>query len=159
LGNLWCFSYAKKSLENPGRSVMPGSDYVLHSIGILQSPLKELQEAPRQGDEGAPEVWLVVNASVAEGLETLAVGDEIIVITWLHKAQRDVLKVHPRGDETVPLAGVFATRSPDRPNPLGLHQVTVLEITGERLKVGPIEAIDGTPVIDIKPVLLQSADS
>jgi tRNA-Thr(GGU) m(6)t(6)A37 methyltransferase TsaA len=87
------------------------------------------------------------------------VGDEIIVITWLHKAQRDILKVHPRGDETMPLAGVFATRSPDRPNPLGLHRVTVLKIAGRRLKVGPIEAIDGTPVVDIKPVLLKSADA
>ena len=100
-----------------------------------------------------------MNASVAEGLEALVVGDEIIVITWLHKAKRDILKVHPRGDETVPLAGVFATRSPDRPNPLGLHRVTVLEIAGKRLKVGPIEAIDGTPVVDIKPVLSPSADT
>jgi tRNA-Thr(GGU) m(6)t(6)A37 methyltransferase TsaA len=138
---------------------MPGSDYVLYPIGFLQSPLKEPVEAPRQGDEGAPDAWLKVNASVAEGLETLAVGDEIIVITWLHKAQRAILKVHPRDEETIPLAGVFATRSPDRPNPLGLHRVTVLEIAGARLKVGPIEAIDGTPVVDIKPVLPQSADS
>ena len=138
---------------------MPGSEYVLYPIGFLQSPLKEPGKAPRQGDEGAPDAWLEVNASVAEGLETLAVGDEIIVITWLHKAQRDILKVHPRGDDTIPLAGVFATRSPDRPNPMGLHRVTILEIAGMRLKVGPIEAIDGTPVIDIKPVLSQSADS
>ena len=138
---------------------MPESDYALYPIGFLLSPLKELQEAPRQGREGAPDAWLEVNASVAEGLEALAVGDEIIVITWLHKAQRDILKVHPRGDETVPLAGVFATRSPDRPNPLGLHRVTVLEIAGARLKVGPIEAIDGTPVVDIKPVLPQSAEA
>jgi tRNA-Thr(GGU) m(6)t(6)A37 methyltransferase TsaA len=132
---------------------MPESDYVLYPIGFLQSPLKELLEAPRQGREGAPDAWLEVNAPVAEGLEGLAVGDEIIVITWLHKAQRDILKVHPRNDETLPLAGVFTTRSPDRPNPLGLHRVTVLEISGERLKVGPIEAIDGTPIVDIKPVL------
>ena len=138
---------------------MPKNDYVLYPIGFLQSPLKELQEAPMQGREGAPDAWFQVNASFAEGLETLAVGDEIIVITWLHKAQRDTLKVHPRNDETIPLTGVFATRSPDRPNPLGLHRVTILEISGERLKVGPIEAIDGTPVLDIKPVLLQSADS
>ncbi len=138
---------------------MPESDYVLYPIGFLQSPLKEPGEAPKQGDEGAPDAWLEVNASVAQGLKTLAVGDEIIVITWLHKAQRDILKVHPRNDETIPLAGVFATRSPDRPNPLGLHRVTVLEIAGKRLKVGPIEAIDGTPVVDIKPVLSPSADS
>ena len=138
---------------------MPQSDYVLTPIGLLHSPLKEPGEAPRQGSEGAPNAWLEVNATVAEGLEGIAVGDEVIVITWLHKAQRDVLKVHPRGDETAPLAGVFATRSPDRPNPLGLHRVTVLEIVGERVKVGPIEAIDGTPVVDIKPVLPQSADA
>jgi tRNA-Thr(GGU) m(6)t(6)A37 methyltransferase TsaA len=138
---------------------MPENEYVLYPLGFLQSPLKEPGEAPRQGCEGAPDAWFEVNASVAQGLEALAVGDEIIVITWLHKAQRDILKVHPRGDETVPLAGVFVTRSPDRPNPLGLHRVTVLEIAGKRLKVGPIEAIDGTPVVDIKPVLSPSADS
>ena len=94
---------------------MTEREYVLYPLGFLQSPLKEPVEAPRQGREGAPNAWLEVNASVAEGLEALAVGDEIIMITWLHKAQRDILKVHPRGDETVPLAGVFATRSPDRP--------------------------------------------
>jgi len=138
---------------------MPENQYVLYPIGFLQSPLKEPGEAPMQGHEGAPDAWLQVNAPVAEGLETIEVGDEIIVITWLHKAQRDILKVHPRDDETVPLTGVFATRSSDRPNPLGLHRVTVLEIAGERLKVGPIEAIDGTPVVDIKPVLSPSADS
>ena len=138
---------------------MPESDYVLYPLGFLHSPLKQPGEAPRQGSEGAPDAWLAVNEAVAEGLEGIAVGDEIIVITWLHKAQRDILKVHPRGDETVPLAGVFATRSPDRPNPLGLHRVTVLSIAGKRIKVGPIEAIDGTPVVDIKPVLSQSADA
>ena len=138
---------------------MPEHEYVLYPLGLLQSPLKEPGEAPRQGREGAPDAWLEVHASVAQGLEGITVGDQIIVITWLHRAGRDILKVHPRGDETVPLAGVFATRSPDRPNPLGLHQVTVRDITGERLKVGPIEAIDGTPVVDIKPVLSPSADS
>jgi tRNA-Thr(GGU) m(6)t(6)A37 methyltransferase TsaA len=139
--------------------MMRETDYSLSAIGLLQSPLKQREEAPRQGHEGAPDAWLEINASVAEGLEGIAVGDEIIVITWLHQAQRDILKVHPRGDKTVPLAGVFATRSPDRPNPLGLHRVTVLSIAGNRLKVGPIEAIDGTPVVDIKPVLPQSADA
>ena len=138
---------------------MPEIDYSLTPIGLLHSPLKERREAPNQGREGAPDAWLDVDASVAEGLEGIAVGDEIIVITWLHKAGRDILKTHPRGDETVPLAGVFATRSPDRPNPLGLHRVTVLSIEGRRLHVGPIEAIDGTPVVDIKPVLLPSAEA
>ena len=137
---------------------MSESDYVLYPIGLLHSPLKQPEEAPRQGREGAPDAWLEVHALVAEGLDGIAIGDELFVITWLHKAQRGTLKVHPRGDETIPLAGVFATRSPDRPNPLGLHRVTVLEIAGRSLKVGPIEAIDGTPVIDIKPVLSHSAD-
>ena len=137
---------------------MPESDSILYPIGFLYSPLTQLEEAPRQGREGAPDAWLEVHASVAEGLKGIAVGDEIFVITWLHRAQRDILKVHPRGDETMPLAGVFATRSPDRPNPLGLHRVTVLEIASKSVKVGPIEAIDGTPVIDIKPVLSHSAD-
>jgi tRNA-Thr(GGU) m(6)t(6)A37 methyltransferase TsaA len=132
--------------------------YSLSPLGFLHSPLKEPGEAPRQGDEGAPDAWLEVHESVAQGLEGIAVGDELIVITWLHKAQRDLLKTHPRNDETMPLIGVFATRSPDRPNPLGLHRVTVREIVGKRVKVGPIEAIDGTPVVDIKPVLSQSVD-
>jgi tRNA-Thr(GGU) m(6)t(6)A37 methyltransferase TsaA len=137
---------------------MPENDYVLYPLGFVQSPLKDLEEAPRQGDEGAPDAWLEVRASVVEGLAGIEVGDELIVITWLHQAQRDILKTHPRNDETRPLTGVFATRSPDRPNPLGLHRVTVREIAGERVKVGPIEAIDGTPVVDIKPVLTQSAN-
>ena len=132
---------------------MRESDYTLAPIGVLHSPLKGREEAPNQGREGAPDAWLDVNAAVGEGLEGIEVGQEIIVMTWLHQSDRDVLKVHPRGDATVPLAGVFATRSPDRPNPLGVHRVTVLEIAGNRLKVGPIEAIDGTPVVDIKPVL------
>jgi tRNA-Thr(GGU) m(6)t(6)A37 methyltransferase TsaA len=138
---------------------MQETDYSLSPIGFLHSPLKELGEAPNQGREGAPNAWLEVNAEVSAGLEGIAVGDELMVITWLHQAQRDTLKTHPRNDETAPLAGVFATRSPDRPNPLGLHRVTVLSIDGRRLHVGPIEAIDGTPVVDIKPVLLQSAEA
>ena len=133
-------------------------DYTLSPLGFLRSPLKNREGAPKQGREGAPDAWLEVNETVAEGLEGIAVGDEILLITWLHKAHRDVLKLHPRWDNNIPLTGVFATRSPDRPNPLGLHQVTVLAIDGRRLQVGPIEAIDGTPVVDIKPVLYQSTD-
>src|SRR5713226_1803166 len=142
-----------------GGNIMHKTHFSLSPIGFLHSPLKDRGEAPNQGREGAPDAWLELDASVAEGLEGIAVGDELIVITWLHLAGRDILKTHPRNDETMPLAGVFATRSPDRPNPLGLHRVTVLEIAGKRVKVGPIEAIDGTPVVDIKPVLSQSADS
>lgn len=138
---------------------MSRTEYSLYPIGFIHSPLKQREDAPRQGSEGAPDAWLEVDALVAKGLEGVAVGDEMIVITWFHQSQRDVLKLHPRGDKTIPLTGVFATRSPDRPNPLGLHRVTVLEIAGNRLKLGPIEAIDGTPVVDIKPVLSQSTDS
>ena len=125
----------------------------LQPIGIIHSTLKTRAEAPRQGQEGAPDAWLEVHSSLAEALDGLSVGDEIIVMTWLHQARRDVLKVHPRDDTRVRLTGVFATRSPDRPNPLGLHPVTVKDIAGNRLLIGPIEAIDGTPVVDIKPVL------
>ena len=133
--------------------------YTIEPIGVIRSELGSREAAPRQGYEGAPDAWLEVNSTVAEGLDSIAAGDEIILITWFHKAYRDILKLHPRGDKNIPITGVFATRSPDRPNPLGLHRVTVLEISGDKLKVGPIEAIDGTPVVDIKPVLPQSADS
>jgi tRNA-Thr(GGU) m(6)t(6)A37 methyltransferase TsaA len=135
------------------------TEYSLFPVGFIRSPLKNREEAPKQGSEGAPDAWLEVNPALAEGLDSIAAGDKIIVITWFHQAQRDILKVHPRDDKAIPLTGVFATRSSDRPNPLGLHEVTVLEIEGNNLKVGPIEAIDGTPVVDIKPVLPQSAAS
>jgi tRNA-Thr(GGU) m(6)t(6)A37 methyltransferase TsaA len=125
----------------------------LHPIGHIRSTLRALEEAPRQGSEGAPDAWLEVDPSFAPALLGIAAGDEVIVVTWLHRADRDVLQVHPRDDPEIPLAGVFATRSPDRPNPLGLHRVTVREISGTRLRIGPIEAIDGTPVVDLKAVL------
>jgi tRNA-Thr(GGU) m(6)t(6)A37 methyltransferase TsaA len=128
----------------------------LRAVGTIRSALKTRAEAPKQGSEGAPDAWLELNPLVAKGLDGLKVGDDIIVVTWLHKARRDVLKVHPRSDTRRPLTGVFATRSPDRPNPLGLHRVTVRRITRHRLLIGPIEAIDGTPVVDIKPVLGES---
>ena len=110
-------------------------------------------EAPKQGSEGAPDAWLEIDPAFEPGLNGIAAGDEIIVITWLDRADRDVLEVHPRGDVANPLTGVFATRSPHRPNPLGMHRVTVREISGTQVLVGPIEAIDSTPVVDIKPVL------
>jgi tRNA-Thr(GGU) m(6)t(6)A37 methyltransferase TsaA len=123
----------------------------LRPIGVIQSRLKTRAEAPRQAREGAPDAWLEIHPSVAEGVDGLAAGDEIVILTWLHQADRDVIKVHPRDNERRPLTGVFATRSPDRPNPIGLHPVIVKKIAGKRLRIGPIEAIDGTPVIDIKP--------
>jgi tRNA-Thr(GGU) m(6)t(6)A37 methyltransferase TsaA len=128
---------------------------VLHPIGIVRSPLTEREKAPNQGDEGAPEARIEVTPSVRAGLEGIEAGDDLVVITWLHEARRDVLRTHPRGDTAVSLKGVFATRSPDRPNPLGLHRVTVLEIAGCELRVRPLEAIDGTPVVDIKPARLR----
>lgn len=138
---------------------MPDNVFSLQPVGFISSTLKDRSEAPKQGSEGAPDAWLEVDPAVAAGLDGLAVGDEIILITWFHQSQRDVLKVHPRSDQNIPLTGVFATRSPDRPNPLGLHRVTVLEMAANRLKVGPLEAIDGTPVVDIKPVLRQTTDA
>jgi tRNA-Thr(GGU) m(6)t(6)A37 methyltransferase TsaA len=132
--------------------------YILAPVGIIHSDLTNRHAAPRQGYEGAPEALIEVSSDVADGLMGIRSGDEIIVITWLDRAQRDVLQVRPGRNPDAPLTGVFATRSPDRPNPVGLHRVTVLEIAGQRLKVGPIEAIDGTPVIDIKPVLSRSDD-
>jgi tRNA-Thr(GGU) m(6)t(6)A37 methyltransferase TsaA len=125
----------------------------LRPIGVISSTLRSPAAAPKQGAEGAPDAWLEVRPWAAKGLEGMAAGDEVVLITWLHRARRDVFRVHPRGDPRNPLTGVFATRSPDRPNPLGLHPVTVRAIQGNRLRVGPLEAIDGTPVVDIKPVL------
>jgi tRNA-Thr(GGU) m(6)t(6)A37 methyltransferase TsaA len=125
----------------------------LVAIGVVESPLTEREAAPNQGDEGAPEAWLVFDASVADGLGDIAVGDELLVLTWLDRSRRDVLRVHPRGDATRPLTGVFATRSPDRPNPIGLHRVTVVAVDGLRLRVRDLEALDGTPILDVKPPL------
>jgi len=127
----------------------------LRPIGVIRSKIKERSKAPKQGSEGAPDAWLEVRPFAVRALDGLASGDEIIILTWLHRAHRDVLKVHPRSDPKRRLTGVFATRSPDRPNPIGLHQVTVHRIAKNRLRIGPIEAIDGTPVIDIKPVLCE----
>jgi len=125
----------------------------LRPVGVIRSALRARSKAPMQGSEGAPDAWLEVHPWAAEALQGIAVGDELLVLTWLHRARRDVLRVHPRSDPRRPLTGVFATRSPDRPNPLGLHPVTVRAIDGRRLRVGPIEAIDGTPVVDVKPLL------
>src|SRR5262245_12793863 len=132
---------------------MNDTDTTLKPIGVIRSELKARSEAPKQGSEGAPDAWLEIQPWAADGLFGVGVGDEIIVITWFHRSRRDVFQVHPRSDPKNPLAGVFATRSPDRPNPLGLHPVVVRAIDGNRLRIGPIEAIDGTPVVDIKPVL------
>jgi tRNA-Thr(GGU) m(6)t(6)A37 methyltransferase TsaA len=128
----------------------------LRSIGTVDSPLTDPADAPKQGDEGAPDAWLVLDPKVMPALEGTEVGDEVIVITWLDRADRGVLRVHPRGDPSRPEQGVFSTRSQHRPNPIGLHRVEVAAIEGERLRVRNLEALDGTPILDLKPVL--SAD-
>ena len=119
----------------------------LSPIGTVESPLTDRAAAPKQGDEGAPEAWLAFESRVAAALDGLAEGDELLVLTWLHRADRDVLRVRPRGDLSRPEQGVFGTRSPDRPNPIGLHRVRVLEIDGLRMRVSDLEALDGTPVV------------
>ncbi len=131
----------------------------LRPIGVIRSTLKDRKNAPRQPSEGAPDAWLEINPAVVRGLHRLRAGDEIIVLTWLHQAKRETLEVYPRSDPRQRLHGVFATRSPDRPNPIGLHRVTIRKIVKNRLRIGPIEAIDETPVVDIKPVLCPGQDS
>jgi len=132
-------------------------DYSLHPIGFVRSRITSRKEAPKQNFEDAPDAWLELDPAVAAGLEGIAAGHEVLVLTWLHQGRRDTLKVHPRGNPENPLLGVFATRSPDRPNPIGIHRVRVLEIVGEagavRLHVDALEVLDGTPVLDIKCVL------
>jgi tRNA-Thr(GGU) m(6)t(6)A37 methyltransferase TsaA len=122
-------------------------------IGMVESPLTDPAAAPKQGDEGAPDAWLVLEPAVLEALEGVRAGDEVIVLTWLDRARRDVLTVHPRGDVSREQQGVFSTRSPHRPNPIGLHRVEVATIDGARVRVRNLEAVDGTPIVDLKPVL------
>jgi tRNA-Thr(GGU) m(6)t(6)A37 methyltransferase TsaA len=122
-------------------------------IGQVESPLRDRAAAPKQGDEGAPEAVLIFAERVGAGLRSLSTGDEVLLLTWLDRADRSVLSVQPRGDLSRPEEGVFSTRSPDRPNPIGLHRVTILAIDGVRLRVRDLEAIDGTPILDLKPVL------
>ena len=127
--------------------------YVLQPIGRVESPLVDRAAAPKQGDEGSPDAWLVFEADVRDGIRDLQVGTDVIVLTWLDRGQRDTLVVHPRGDLTRPPTGVFSTRSPDRPNPIGLHRVTILAIDDLRIEVRDLEALDATPIVDVKPVL------
>jgi tRNA-Thr(GGU) m(6)t(6)A37 methyltransferase TsaA len=122
-------------------------------IAWVESSLNDLGEAPKQGDEGAPEAWLVFKPSMVAALDGLSVGDRVVVLTWLHLARRDVLRVHPRDDTSRPEQGVFTTRSSHRPNPIGMHGVEILEIVGPKVRVSPLEAVDGTPIVDVKPVL------
>ncbi len=133
-------------------------EYLVRPLGYVRSTLKDPAEAPRMGSAGAPDAWLDLDSALLPAMLGLEPGKEVVVVTWLHLARRDVLEVHPRGDHERPLKGVFATRSPSRPNPLGLHRVTVREIAGTRIRVGPMEAVDGTPVVDIKSGLKGGGD-
>ncbi|MEU7903578.1 tRNA (N6-threonylcarbamoyladenosine(37)-N6)-methyltransferase TrmO [Actinoplanes sp. NPDC049118] len=127
--------------------------YEVVPIGRVESPLADRAAAPKQGDEGSPEAWLVFEERFADGLRDVVPGAELLLLTWLDRAARDVLLVHPRGDANRPRTGVFSTRSPDRPNPVGLHRVTVLAVDGLRMRVSDLEALDGTPIVDVKPIL------
>jgi tRNA-Thr(GGU) m(6)t(6)A37 methyltransferase TsaA len=132
----------------------PWTDAVpVHPIGVVRSDLVDPGSAPRQGDEGAPDVWVELHGALRPAIEGIAVGDEVLLLTWFHQADRDQLVTRPRNDPDRAVQGVFSTRSPDRPNPIGLHRVTIRSVDDTRLRVGPCEAIDGTPVVDIKPVL------
>ena len=132
---------------------MNEGSFEVKAIGRVESPLTDVATAPNQGDEGAPEAWLVFDPDVLDALDGIRPGDQVIVLTWLHAARRDVLRVHPRGDVTRAEEGVFNTRSPHRPNPIGLHPVKVVAIDGVRVRVSSLEAVDGTPIVDMKPVL------
>ena len=127
--------------------------FEVNAIGRVESALIDVAAAPRQADEGAPEAWLVFEPEVVDALANIRPGDEVILITWLDRARRDVLRVHPRGDTSRPQEGVFSTRSPHRPNPIGLHRVQVAAVDGRRVRVRHLEAVDGTPILDVKPVL------
>lgn len=136
---------------------MRNDQYVLRPVGLVRSPFKSLADCPKQGFEGGSDAWLEIAPLYVEALDGLTVGREILLLTWFDQAERNLLKVHPRGDQSRPLRGVFSTRSPDRPNPIGLHRVKVLEIEpAGRIRVNPMEVLDGTPLLDIKSVMLES---
>jgi len=132
---------------------MNDDGFELRPVATVRSSLTDLAAAPKQAHEGAPEAWLEFGAAMLDALDGLRVGDEIVVLTWLDRADRGVLRVHPRGDPANPIQGVFSTRSPARPNPIGLHPCRIIEIDGTRVRVSELEALDGTPVVDVKPVL------
>jgi tRNA-Thr(GGU) m(6)t(6)A37 methyltransferase TsaA len=145
-----CHARAHPSQE-AGVAEVVGMELVI--VGTVQSTLTDVAAAPKQGDEGAPDAWLVFDRRFADAVDGIAADDELLVLTWLHRADRSVLRVHPRDDPTNSEQGVFKTRSADRPNPVGLHRVTVTSIDGLRLQVRDLEAVDGTPIIDVKPPL------
>jgi tRNA-Thr(GGU) m(6)t(6)A37 methyltransferase TsaA len=142
-----------RSTNSSREEIAVDEPFLLQPIGTVESPLTEFADAPRQGDEGAPDAVVALDPALLGALDGIHAGDQVILLTWLDRARRDVLRTHPRNDLTRPEQGVFSTRSPDRPNPIGLHPVEVLAIDGTRLHVRNLEALDGTPVLDIKPVL------
>ncbi|MCF6523640.1 tRNA (N6-threonylcarbamoyladenosine(37)-N6)-methyltransferase TrmO [Streptomyces sp. JJ36] len=144
---------ASSRTSRGGVVVSEAPSYRIEPVGYVESPLSERRDAPKQGFEGAPDTWLVFRPEVGEALRDLRAGDEVYVLTWLHQADRGVLRVHPRDDPEQPERGVFGTRSPDRPNPVGLHRVRIAAVDGLRLRVHDLEAIDGTPLVDVKPLL------
>src|SRR5215471_8042820 len=149
IGGVWIVNGGSR---RGGRGTMPET-YVVRPIGWVESPLVEPADAPKQGDEGAPDAWIVVDATLQPAIRGLEPGSDVIVLTWLDRADRSALLVHPRDDPANPLRGVFATRSADRPNPIGVHRVEILAIDNTRIHVRNLEAVDGTPVVDIKPQL------
>jgi len=149
-----------RSTHLKGAGIMTTNQYLLQPIGFVCSPLKSLKDCPKQGQDGAPDAWLEINSLYAEAIDGLKVGQDILVLTWLHLGRRDMLRVHPKGNPENPLQGVFATRSPHRPNPIGLHRVEILAIDKQfRLRVWPLESLDKTPILDIKPVLPELTES
>jgi tRNA-Thr(GGU) m(6)t(6)A37 methyltransferase TsaA len=138
---------------------MKHAQYLLRPVGMVHSSLRSREGCPKQGTEGAPEAWIEIHSAFTDALDGITVGSEVLILTWLHEGRRDLLRVHPRGNPNEPLRGVFATRSPDRPNPIGLHRAEVLEIQKPcRIRVRPLEALDGTPLIDMKPVMPESEE-
>ena len=127
--------------------------FALRPIGYVSSPLTDQRTAPKQGDEGAPDAWIIFEPDILDALDGIEPGSEVLVLTWLDRARRDVLRVHPRDDRARAELGVFSTRSPDRPNPIGLHRVEILAVDGPRVHVRNLEAIDGTPIVDVKPII------
>ena len=132
--------------------------YEVRPVAWVESPLVDVANAPLQADEGAPPAWLVFEPNIAEAIQDLRAGDHVLVLSWLDRARRDVLSTHPRGDPHRPRLGIFSTRSPDRPNPIGLHRVQILAVEGLRLLVGDLEAVNGTPILDVKPILEPHAE-
>lgn len=148
----------ERNQANPDGASKINPIYEVRPVAWVESPLVDVAHAPMQGDEGAPPAWLVFEPDMAEAMQDLRAGDHVLVLSWLDRARRDVLSTHPRGDPQRPRLGVFSTRSPDRPNPIGLHRVQILAVEGLRILVSNLEAVNGTPILDVKPILESLAE-